>query len=307
MKNNLTKLDSILENMEILNKLYDIVRVVDPVKKEIIKYYNPKCLPINNYCYTTWNTGKICDNCISIRAYIENETLTKIEYDQKNIYMVTSTSIQLVEGTYIMELLKDISDSGFIKDFKNQDVITISSIIQGLNNAIVTDELTKLYNRKFINERLPVDMAISLLQSKATSLVMCDIDFFKLVNDTYGHIAGDYVIKEFASCLKKFIRSETDWASRYGGEEFLICLNNTDNETAIKIIERIRVEVENMEINYNGNKIKITASFGICTILNQTVSMNEFIEWADKKLYEAKKTGRNKIVASTNEGSTSTK
>ncbi|MCJ7689223.1 MAG: GGDEF domain-containing protein, partial [Clostridiaceae bacterium] len=127
--------------------------------------------------------------------------------------------------------------------------------------------------------------------------VMCDIDFFKVVNDTYGHIAGDYLLQEFSSCLKKFKRSETDWISRYGGEEFLICLNNTDNATAIKIIERIRVEVENMEMNYKGNEIKITASFGICTILNKTVSMNEFIEWTDENLYEAKKTGRNKIIA----------
>jgi two-component system cell cycle response regulator len=297
MKNNLSKLDSILENMEVLNKLYDIVRVVDPVKKEIIKYYNPKSLTVNENCYATWNTGKVCENCISVRAYIENQTLTKIEYNQKNIYMVTSTPIQLVEGTYVIELLKDISESGFIKDFKNQDVITISSLIQGLNSAIVTDELTNLYNRRFINERLPVDMARSLLLAKSTSLVMCDIDFFKLVNDNYGHIAGDYVLQEFSACLKKFTRSETDWVSRYGGEEFLICLNNTDNATAIKIIEKIRVEVENMEINYNEDKIKITASFGICTISNKTVSMNEFIELADKNLYEAKKTGRNKTIA----------
>jgi len=297
MKNDLSKLDSILENMEILNKLYDIVRVVDPVKKETIKYYNPKSLSFNDNCYATWNTGKVCDNCISIRAYNENKTLTKIEYNQKNIYMVTSTPIPLVEGTYVIELFKDISDSGVIKDFKNQDAITISSLIQGLNSVIVTDELTKLYNRKFINQRLPVDMARSLLLAQSTSLVMCDIDFFKLVNDNYGHIAGDYVLQEFSACLKKFTRSETDWVSRYGGEEFLICLNNTDNETAVSIIERIRVEVENMEINYNGNKIKITASFGICTILNKTVSMNDFIELADKNLYEAKKTGRNKTIA----------
>ena len=297
MKNNLSKLDSILENMEILNKLYDVVRVVDPVKKEIIKYYNPKCLSVNDNCYATWNTGKVCDNCISVRAYIENETLTKIEYDQKKIYMVTSTPIPLVEGTYIIELFKDISDSGFIKDFKNQDVSTISSLVQELNSAIVTDELTKLYNRRFINERLPVDMALSLLLGQSTSLVMCDIDFFKLVNDNYGHIAGDYVLQEFSACLKKFTRSETDWVSRYGGEEFLICLNNTDTATATKIIEKIRVEVENMEINYKENKIKITASFGICTIFNKKVSMNEFIEWTDKNLYEAKRTGRNKTIA----------
>lgn len=296
MNNNLAKLDTILENVEILDNLFDIVRVVDPIKKEVIKYYNPKFLPVNENCFSTWNTGRICENCISVRAYYANETLTKIDYDQKNLYMVTSTPISLAEGTFIIELLKDISNSGFIKDYKNKDIITISSLIYGLNKDLVTDELTKIYNRRFINERLPSNMAISLLQNKPISIVMCDIDNFKLVNDTYGHIVGDFVLQEFSSCINKSIKGENDWVSRYGGEEFLICLNNTDSATALKIGERIRLNIENMEINHNEHKIKITSSFGICTSINQNFSMNEFIGYADKNLYEAKKTGRNRIV-----------
>ena len=298
MSGDLTKLDSLLGNMEILAKLYDVVRVVDPVKKKIIKYYNPKDMNIKDHCYATWNTGKICENCISIRAYTANETLTKIDYDQKNIYMVTSAPVVLAEGTYVIELLKDISNSGFIKDFDKQDVITIAKLIEGLNKSIVTDELTKLYNRRFINERLPADMALSLLQNRPTTLVMCDIDFFKRVNDTYGHLAGDYVLQEFSACLERHTRKESDWVSRYGGEEFLICLNNTDEDTALQIIERMRMEVERLELVYQKAQIRITASFGIATIEERAISQAEFIDIADKNLYQAKNTGRNKTVAS---------
>ena len=294
----LKSLDSILENMEFLSKLYDVIRVVDPVKKEIIKYYNPNSLPVNHHCYSSWNIGKICESCSSVRAYLTNQTVTKIEYDLKNLYIVTSLPIQFKEGKFIIELLKDISDSGIVKDFDTQDAESITNLINELNSAIVTDELTKLYNRRFVNERLPADMAISILRAHSTSLVICDIDSFKLINDSYGHLAGDYVLQEFSSCLKKHTKNETDWVARYGGDEFLICLNNTDSITAVKIIERIRVEIENMPLEYEENSFRITSSFGIYTTLSHNLSMNDLIEMADKNLYEAKKAGRNKIVCS---------
>ncbi len=94
-----------------------------------------------------------------------------------------------------------------------------------------------------------------------------------------------------------YIRSEIDWAARYGGEEFLIFLSNTDGKGAYQVAERIRKELENNVIKYEGNKIKITASFGISTVSDTVIPAIELINLADQKLYEAKKSGRNKVVA----------
>lgn len=125
---------------------------------------------------------------------------------------------------------------------------------------------------------------------------MCDIDFFKAVNDNYGHLAGDCILFEFASLLKKNINN--NWVARYGGEEFIIVLNNTDNDTAFNVSEKIRKEIEKSSFEYDGVKINITSSFGIYTLdSNESkIDTKSIIGYADKKLYEAKRTGRNRSV-----------
>ena len=247
-------------------------------------------------CFGIWGKVEICKNCISMRAYNENETFIKIESSPEKIIMVTAIPVKVEERTVVVELLKNVTKSMILGDIKLTEGFEIKRLLDQANVAAVTDELTQIYNKRYIIERLPVDIVKSHLENQPLSLLMADIDHFKRVNDTYGHLAGDYILKEFARILGKKTRQDMDWIARFGGEEFIVCLPNTDKEFARTIAERMRKSIEETIFSYNEEKIKLTSSFGLCTLTSEErVDYEALIQCADKKLYEAKKTGRNKV------------
>jgi diguanylate cyclase (GGDEF)-like protein len=123
---------------------------------------------------------------------------------------------------------------------------------------------------------------------------MADLDNFKNINDSFGHLVGDEVLKSFTNLVKIHIR-ENDWIARFGGDEFIIVLNNTNLENAYKVAERIRTNLENTKITYNDIQIQITASFGVYEIEEDEVKddYHKAIEKADLELLKAKKKGQN--------------
>lgn len=152
---------------------------------------------------------------------------------------------------------------------------------------LLKDKLTETYNRSYFEPMFKIYQ-----NKKDLSLIMLDIDHFKKVNDTYGHNAGDLVLKEFSAQIKKCIR-EKDVFVRYGGEEFLL-LVPADLTEATKIAERIRTTIESTIINYNNTIIPITVSIGIAKYNGQL--QENFIKEADIALYQAKNNGRNQII-----------
>jgi diguanylate cyclase (GGDEF)-like protein len=292
-------LDYIVHHIQFMEKLYDVVRVVNPTKKTVSTYNKSTFSTLNMSCYDFWERGKLCENCISTRAFIEKDTFVKIEYKKDRVFMITAIPIDSKDGTVILELLKDITNKGIVNDLESNNKDEIYSMISRTNQSLVQDELTKVYNRRFINERMDYEILNSFMNKRHLSIIIADIDFFKKVNDTYGHLAGDYVLKEFAQKLNEFTRKKEDWVARYGGEEFLICLNDADKETAYQIGERMRKGIENLDLNYKGQNIKITSSFGICTVFNEELTPEDLIDCADKNLYKAKKQGRNQVVGCT--------
>jgi two-component system, cell cycle response regulator len=165
----------------------------------------------------------------------------------------------------------------------------------------VQDPLTGCYNRGYLNDQLSNDIAFSLRYKHPLSVILCDIDHFKKVNDTYGHQAGDRVLKEFVHCIEQSFRNKIDWIARYGGEEFFIVLPETDIEGAKTLAERLRIKIFNQEIHIEKFKIKITASFGVTGFSRhahkENISAIKLIEKADQLLYQAKDEGRNRIKA----------
>jgi diguanylate cyclase (GGDEF)-like protein len=132
------------------------------------------------------------------------------------------------------------------------------------------------------------------MRDKNLSIMMIDIDYFKDVNDTYGHIAGDEVLKEFSSIISNNIRRDLDWVARFGGEEFLVCLPGASTEKAAEIAESIRKAVESHTFIYLDKRINITSSFGVAG-MESGMHIETLIESADKYLYMAKQEGRNKV------------
>jgi len=166
----------------------------------------------------------------------------------------------------------------------------------------VTDGLTALYNKVYMEEAITKGIKNSLRDVRPMTLVMCDIDHFKKVNDTYGHQAGDYVLKIVAGTLKSMMR-ETDCAGRFGGEEFVVLLSNCNEQGAMVFAERFRKAIETTLFIFEGKRIPVTLSQGTATIhrvwqegLNPEALMTELIQQADLALYQAKSAGRNRVI-----------
>lgn len=183
---------------------------------------------------------------------------------------------------FVAGIVFDISD----KKEKEQKLIHKNELLE---IESTTDALTGLRNRRAIMKELEFRLNQALVNHSPLSIVLLDIDCFKKINDNKGHQYGDMVLKTVAATIRKLIRN-IDSVGRYGGEEFLVVLPNTDKSKAIIIAERIREAVEGLDLNQKG---PVTISGGVAVLNGET--MTELINKADEKLYEAKNEGRNRI------------
>ncbi len=161
--------------------------------------------------------------------------------------------------------------------------------------SALRDGLTKAFNKKYFEERLQSEVAFALRHGTALSLLMLDLDHFKRINDTYGHLAGDYVLSTFASSIINTVRKE-DVFARYGGEEFALISRGLDEEVAQHFGERVRRSVERYPFRFQGRDIPVTVSVGIAALPTAPVTDHlGLVAVADKALYDAKNGGRNRV------------
>jgi diguanylate cyclase (GGDEF)-like protein len=167
---------------------------------------------------------------------------------------------------------------------------------RSLNELILIDPLTKLFNRRKIDEVINNSLKSLQRNNFPLSLVILDIDNFKSINDTYGHLIGDEVLKTISKILKDTFR-DVDSVGRWGGEEFIIILPETSLDNAKVSLERLRNTINNYNFDTVGH---ISCSYGLCTVKESILSQEEFIKYADDALYEAKKSGKDCIVIAKN-------
>ena len=170
----------------------------------------------------------------------------------------------------------------------------LKSIIVEKNNQAMFDVLTEIPNRLAYEKKATEEIARWKRFSNPLSLAVWDIDFFKKVNDSYGHKAGDKVLKTIAQLLNDRIR-ETDFLARFGGEEFVMFLPGTKEDEALKLVNDLRKKVEACGFHYQGNAVNITVSCGISSFRDGD-SLENVFERADNALYKAKENGRNQCV-----------
>ena len=200
------------------------------------------------------------------------------------------------ETSRVRNIMSDIED--YVSTARPS--IISKKLMQLLNKLARVDQLTGMYNRKFLDEFTDVSIPQAVRSGSKYSVLMIDIDFFKMINDTYGHDVGDEAIKVISRVIKNQIR-QSDIAIRYGGEEFLVLLYNCEKENARKIAEMIRDEFSKQEIMGNGEVFKKTLSIGCSAFPDDSNSIWKCIKYADLALYSAKHTGRNKVVQFTEE------
>jgi len=219
--------------------------------------------------------------------------------DHQEAYEITSVPVFIGEERCLLELIQPHRRViSAVSGGPDGRFYTEQYLSGAIDNLILKDTLTGLYNRRYIDEYLPAALSAAYDRGQPLSLIFADVDRFKLVNDNHGHIAGDLALQHIAGLLQKMIRRTDSWVARYGGDEFIICLPGVDNATAQRIANHLRVAIMSERFPLEDGLINLTCSFGV-----QSVEKNDFqlsarmlLHRADEKLYQAKHAGRNAVV-----------
>lgn len=224
------------------------------------------------------------------------------ERNIKYMYFIPLKNEQNVIGAILLESMSRNNIESIEQDMFKLIINTITIIMQDLiykdklSTIALTDGLTGLLNRTSMNTQLVEQLQLHENINMPFSIVLLDIDHFKKVNDTYGHLAGDRCLKQIAVYIKESIR-DIDRCYRYGGEEILMLFSRTSNQNIKNRVEGIREGISRLEIKDDNDKIfKVTASFGLSEYPNDETNIERLIELADKSLYYSKEKGRNRIT-----------
>lgn len=207
-----------------------------------------------------------------------------------NLLLLNSVFLLSGIGAFTHERSKRIQ---YLKQFKERELIY----------ETITDPLTSVKNRRYLDTYLPKTIHEAVQNKNDLSVLLIDIDYFKKYNDTYGHIMGDEVLRQVSASLKNHFETLDGDVFRYGGEEFLIVLENTGLEKALNLAQSLVQKIEALRIEHNSSDVSehVTISVGVTVLQKDETEMTELIKTADEMLYKAKEEGRNRVVSSLKE------
>jgi two-component system cell cycle response regulator len=244
--------------------------------------------------------GRDRENDIVLESDSVSRRHAKIEHRDARIFLLDLDS---TNGTFINDDPDPVTEVQLRRGDQVKVGDTIFKYLTGSDveaqyhetifNMTITDGLTSVGNKKALSDMLEKEIPRALRHSRRLSLLMIDIDHFKDINDTYGHLAGDSVLKDLASLIKKRVRPD-DALGRYGGEEFAAVLPETPLQGALEIAEQLRALIEGHVFTVEGEQIRATISIGAAE-LKPGMDINAFFRTADEQLYEAKRAGRNRV------------
>lgn len=295
-----------IELNQIFNTASDGIWIVDD-QFTVIKINNALSLllkmrnndAIGRKCYDLFN-GSLCRtvHCPMTRI-LQGEIgvecdIARTTEDAEHLFIATPTPFRGLDGKTI----------GMIENFKNiterkQIEAELQKANKELQRLTIIDGLTQVANRRRFDEYLALEWRRMAREKLPLSLIMCDVDCFKLYNDNYGHQSGDDCLRAVAGVIDGCAKRPADLAARYGGEEFAVILPNTSAEGAVTIAERIRTEMQNLMIVHAFSPVHnyVTLSLGVSSVVPQYKEYSQvLVEAADKALYEAKRSGRNKVL-----------
>jgi len=336
VKDNLSDSDRLLLISEMMDGINTAVENVDNndiltknITDLIIKFVKPTYLTVLELSedrqkkYDIHLTNAPDKEVIAFNTLKHEKYIDKIFENKKEIFSnnTTNEEIPLIIDRYVKSLLYipiyiQGKNYGILMleheefNFFSKDHVKILKLIshqlsttiehsilrQYIEEAANRDYLTKMYNRNYFDNKF--ESILNSTKTDTVNVLLMDIDHFKRFNDTYGHLAGDEVLRKVSSLIQGCIRDD-DVLARYGGEEFVLILSNTDHEHALAVAERIRLTIQNSELIYKEEKINITISVGMTSLKcgENFVSRDRLTDEADAALYESKNNGRNRVTS----------
>lgn len=264
---------------------FEVVRVVNPVKTSVCGAEQGECNA--HACHAIWQKDARCGNCISMKA-LENKTrVNKLEYSEKGLFFVIAQHITVEGQDLVMELVSPLED-GYVDNVFDRDLLLMK--LDDLNHQLVSDELTGVFNRRYIDQHVPLYLKNGSMLRHDVGIAMVDIDYLKEINDAFGHIAGDAAICRIATLLKENIAiSKGDFVARYGGDEFLVLCRGITPETFEKRLIHVMELIGGTTLE-DYPEIHLGISVGMANLSEYPgESAKQMIEHADRRLYEAKK------------------
>lgn len=271
-------------------------------------FESDKVAQIASMLHTTLDVNQIIELFAKeVKSYVRFDSI-KYQYDLQDIKLKFGRNNRFVRSYQLVineQILGEISFTRRV-DFEKRETIEIESLLKGLiyplRNALMyqqalhdahKDPLTGISNRAAFNEKIKREIELANRHGSQLSMIVLDIDYFKRINDNFGHFVGDCILKKLTDCTQTCIRG-TDMLFRYGGEEFVVLLPNTDDTGAYRLAQRIRRKIEKSECECDGQKLRLTISAGVSCLGKKENAHDLFVK-ADTALYEAKADGRNLV------------
>lgn len=273
--------------------LFSSYRIVDIDTYFVYDWKGHETISANKRCFEIWQRDEACKNCISNSCIRENKQIVKLEAIDGKIYLIVAIPITLDGKLFSLELINDVTDSLVINDAFHKQNVDVQGIISQMNDMALRDPYTRLYNKRFAEQEVSKAM-IAWKPEHTLFLGVIDIDHFKKINDTYGHIKGDDVLGVMSQILENYGARGNGWASRMGGDEFMVLWNDITPEEASDMAQALKEELSAHMFAKDDDQFTVSVSIGICQYSPQISDWKVFIDSADKKMYLDKKSTHNK-------------
>lgn len=274
--------DEMADLIQKMSMIFDIVRLVDPIEMVVYECKNGKIVESEFKCHQVWKKSIRCENCVSSRCFVKQNRCSKFEFIDDKVYHVVAQCVEIDSKRYVLEIAAVVHNDVWFDAFGHTDFV---NQITNYNQQIYLDSLTGIHNRRYFDDKFCLLLEECYREKASLAVAMIDIDDFKIINDTYGHVEGDKTIKFVAQLLQQnFSLDRGDIIVRYGGDEFFIALKNIPLWVLKLRIEEIEVVVKNYGFSL---------SIGICYMtIPHTLSVENVVVEADNMLYDVKSKGK---------------
>lgn len=272
-------------------EIFELYRFVDPVTNQVYDYKSKTLLPICQKCYEIWHRDIPCANCISMRAIREQRIIFKLEYMGDATYFIVAIPVHIQGNDYALELVNNVTDSlAIYNSYKKDNSRDLSSIIHDLNYVVTHDIYTDLLNKSYAESQLARTIVKAQKEKLPLTIIVIDIDHFKSVNDTYGHMMGDQVILKLSKLLKDYVEgNEKSWVARIGGDEFLMVFCDRHIEEIREFSANLSNIISKHVFKAKESKFSISVSMGVKAYCAEEDTPTTFLDHVDQLMYTCKK------------------